>query len=102
MTGIITMLASLTISCTPAAEESLRTYTPVPQADSIMLKKEQMQAITDTAYFFWFSDDVELQSADPHAYWLMNRMMQSVQYVRTAEDAIAWSLALNDLKGIRY
>ena len=96
MTGIITMLASLTISCMPAAEESFRTYTPLPQADSIMFKKEQMQAITDTAYFFWFSDDAELQEADPHAYWLMNRMMQTVQYVKTAEDAVAWTVALNE------
>ena len=96
MTGIITMLASLTISCMPAAEESFRTYTPLPQADSIMFKKDQMQAITDTAYFFWFSDNAELQEADPHAYWLMNRMMQTVQYVKTAEDAVAWTLALNE------
>lgn len=96
MTGIITMLASLTISCMPAAEESFRTYPPLPQADSIMFKKDQMQAITDTAYFFWFSDDAELQEADPHAYWLMNRMMQTVQYVKTAEDAVAWTLALNE------
>lgn len=97
MTGIITMLASLTISCMPAAEEeSFRTYTPLPQADSIMFKKEQMKAITDTAYHFWFSDDAELREADPHAYWLMNRMMQTVQYVRTAEDAVAWTLALNE------
>ena len=26
----------------------------------------------------------------------MNRMMHTVQYVRTAEDAIAWALALNE------
>ena len=63
MTGIITMLASLTISCMPAADNSFRTHSPLPQADSIMLKKEQLQAITDTAYLFWFSDDAELQAA---------------------------------------
>lgn len=68
----------------------------VPDKDTIMVIKERMLATPDTSYFFWFSDDVELQESDPHAYWLMNRMMQSVQYVRTAEDAIAWTLALNE------
>lgn len=96
MTGIISVLASLAISCTPAAEESYRTNVTLPDLDSIMFKKEQILAAPDTTIFFWFSDDIELQSADPHAYWLMNRMMQTVQYIRTAEDAIAWALALNE------
>ena len=96
MTGMLTLLTSLVISCTPATGVSYRTYDEMPKQDSILFKKEQMKSVSDTAYFFWFCDDVELQSADPHAYWLMNRMMQSVQYVRTAEDAIAWTLALNE------
>ena len=96
MTVIITLLASLAISCTPAMGISHRAYDDTPRQDSIIFKKEQMLAVSDSAYFFWFSDDIEMQSADPHAYWLMNRMMQSVQYVRTAEDAIAWTLALNE------
>lgn len=96
MTVIITLLVSLTISCTPATGVSYRAYDEMPRQDSIIFKKEQMMAVSDSAYFFWFSDDIELQSSDPHAYWLMNRMMQSVQYVRTAEEAIAWTLALNE------
>ena len=64
--------------------------------DMLVSKKEDMLAVSDTAYFFWFSDDCKLQEADPNAYWLMNRLMQSVQYVRTAEDGFAWALALND------
>lgn len=68
----------------------------VPDKDTIMVIKERMLATPDTSYFFWFSDDIELQNADPHAYWLMNRMMQTVQDIRTAEDGIAWVLALNE------
>ena len=96
MTGVILLLTTLTTSCTPVSGVSYRTYDELPKEDSILFKKEQMRSVSDTAYFFWFSDDEELQGADPHAYWLMNRMMQSVQYVRTAEDAIAWTLALNE------
>ncbi len=96
MTVIITLLASLAISCTPAMGISHRAYDDTPRQDSIIFKKEQMLAVSDSAYFFWFSDDAELQEADPHAYWLMNRMMQTVQYVKTAEDAVAWTLALNE------
>ena len=96
MTGVILLMTTLTTSCTPVSGVSYRTYDELPKEDSILFKKEQMRSVSDTAYFFWFSDDEELQGADPHAYWLMNRMMQSVQYVRTAEDAIAWTLALNE------
>ena len=96
MTGVILLLTTLTTSCTPVSGVSYRTYDELPKEDSILFKKEQMRSVSDTAYFFWFSDDEELQGADQHAYWLMNRMMQSVQYVRTAEDAIAWTLALNE------
>ena len=64
--------------------------------DEIMNIKEDMLAAADTANHFWFSDDIEFQNADPHAYWLMNRMMHTVQYVQTAEDGVAWALALNE------
>ena len=64
--------------------------------EEIMSIKEEMLAVADTAGHFWFSHDMEFQNADPHAYWLMNRMMHTVQYVQTAEDGIAWALALNE------
>lgn len=68
----------------------------LPDRDTILVIKENMLSVSDTAQYFWFSDDVEFQSADPHAYWLMNRMMHTVQHVQTAEDGIAWALALNE------
>ena len=43
-------------------------------AAAIEQKKQEMLAIADTVGHFWFSDDTEFQSQDPHAYWLMNRM----------------------------
>ncbi len=45
---------------------------------------------------FYFSDDEDFQSNDPNAYQLMNRMMQMLQYVETADDGWAWMLAMND------
>ena len=43
-------------------------------ATAIELKKQDMLATADSVGHFWFSDDTEFQSQDPHAYWLMNRM----------------------------
>jgi hypothetical protein len=42
-------------------------------------KKLEMLAVADSVGHFWFSDDTELQSQDPHAYWLMNRMEQMMK-----------------------
>ena len=58
--------------------------------------KQEMLGVADSVGGFWFSDDVELQSQDPHAYWLMNRMMQMRQLVSTADDDWAWMLAMNE------
>ena len=38
----------------------------------------------------------ELDELDPHAYWLMNRMMQTVSKIRTADDCWEWMLAMKD------
>ncbi len=65
-------------------------------ATAIEQKKQEMLAVTDSVGNFWFSDDTEFQSQDPHAYWLMNRMMQMVQLVQTADDDWAWMLAMNE------
>ncbi len=47
-------------------------------AAAIKEKKLEMLSIADSVGHFWFSDDTEFQLQDPHAYWLMNRMMQMV------------------------
>ena len=65
-------------------------------AAAIEQKKLEMLAVADSVCHFWFSDDTELQSQDPHAYWLMNRMMQMVQLIKTADDGWAWMLAMNE------
>ena len=65
-------------------------------ATAIEQKKQEMLAVADSVGHFWFSDDAEFQSQDPHAYWLMNRMMQMVQLVQTADDDWAWMLAMNE------
>ena len=48
-------------------------------AIAIEQKKQEMLAVADSVGYFWLSDDTEFQSQDPHAYWLMNRMMQMMQ-----------------------
>ena len=65
-------------------------------AAAIEEKKQEMLSIADSVGHFWFSDDTEFQSQDPHAYWLMNRMMQMVQQIETADDDWAWMLAMNE------
>ena len=65
-------------------------------ATAIEQKKQVMLAVADSVGHFWFSDDTELQSQDPHTYWLMNRMMQMVQLIETADDDWALMLAMNE------
>lgn len=59
-------------------------------------RKLEMLAVPDDKHEFWFSDDTELEELDPHAYWLMNRMMQMMMEIGTADDGWAWSLAMNE------
>ena len=92
--SIICLITSL--SCSNEGMASKPNDTNTLHKEEIMSIKEEMLAVADTARHFWFSDDTEFQNADPHAYWLMNRMMHTVQYVQTAEDGIAWALALNE------
>ncbi len=65
-------------------------------ADSIEARKSKMLSVADSIGGFIFSRDPELFEKDSHAYWLMNRMMQMVQMVDSAEDGWAWALAMND------
>ena len=93
-TCLICLIASLSCSNDVIASET-DGCNPLYKKE-IMGTMEDMLAAADTAGHFWFSDDMELQNADPHAYWLMNRMMHTVQHVQTAEDGLAWALALNE------
>lgn len=70
-------------------------FVPSTKTSVIKQKRQEMLALSDTASYFYFSDDTELNAQDPHAYWLMNRMMQMVQLVKTADDGWAWMLAMN-------
>lgn len=94
---IISLICMMTsVACGHDVMEPRANEESIPAKDTIMAVKEDMLASADTSYNFWFSDDIDFQSADPNAYWLMNRMMQTVQHVQTAEDGIAWTLALNE------
>jgi len=66
------------------------------KSDFFERKKLEMMAMPDDEYEFWWTDDPELESNDPHAYWLMNRMMLMAQMVKTADDGWAWMLAMNE------
>ena len=92
--SIICLTTSL--SCSNEVMASKPNETNTLYKEEIMGIKEEMLAAADTAGHFWFSHDMEFQNADPHAYWLMNRMMHTVQNVQTAEDGLAWALALNE------
>lgn len=101
----IAVILFFTSCCTNAASGNEKTTTInvdsvgcdyTANATAIEQKKQEMLAIADSVGHFWFSDDTEFQSQDPHAYWLMNRMMQMVQLVQTADDDWAWMLAMNE------
>lgn len=63
---------------------------------SVELKKKTMLSVADSVGNYWFSDDTDLQQRAPHAYWLMNRMMQMMPLIADADDAWAWMLAMNE------
>lgn len=64
--------------------------------EAIISKKHEMLAVCDTTSNFIFSGDLELEDADPHAYWLMSRMMETMTMIRDADDGLAWALAMNE------
>jgi hypothetical protein len=65
-----------------------------PDAAVIQQKKMEMLLLDDNKFNFAFSYENEV--LDPHAHWLMNRMMQMVQLVKTPTDDWAWMLAMNE------
>ena len=95
----------LFVSCYTKTTENSRTA-PAPEiahtssdytanADAIAQKTQEMLAVSDTAELLGYTDDTTLQSRDPDAYWLMNRMMQMCYLVEDADDDWAWMLATN-------
>ena len=96
--GVISLVAHSCIGNNIATEISLNVIGGDYPANNTAIeqKKLEMLSIADSVGNFWFSDDTEFQSQDPHAYWLMNRMMQMVQLVQTADDGWAWMLAINE------
>ena len=101
----IAVILFFTSCCTNAASGNEKTTTInvdsvgsdyTANATAIEQRKLEMLAVADSVGHFWFSDDSEFQSQDPHAYWLMNRMMQMVQLIKTADDDWAWMLAMNE------
>lgn len=101
----IAVILFFTSCCTNAASGNEKTTTInvdsvgsdyTANATAIEQRKQEMLAVADSVGHFWFSDDTEFQSQDPHAYWLMNRMMQMVQLIKTADDDWAWMLAMNE------
>ena len=86
-------------SCARTENNSVKTSVEIGSYTNsvavIEQKVQQMIANADFDEHFYFSDDKEFESQDPNAYWLMNRMMQMVQMVETADDCWAWMLAMN-------
>lgn len=95
MRTILTTLAAVMLltSNSPAAEEHTGTD---PVTEVIIGKKNEMLAVCDSTSEFIFSGDYELADADPHAYWLMSRMMETMTMIRDANDGLAWALAMNE------
>lgn len=104
----IAVILLLTSCCTNPASDNEMTDTfntdsvgsdYTANATAIEQKKQEMLTVADSIGNFYFSDDTELQAQDPHAYWLMNRMMKMVQLVNAADDDWAWMLAMNESVG---
>lgn len=60
----------------------------------IMRIRDEMLVVCDTTTNFMFSGDDKLTAADPHAYWLMSRMMETMTMIQYADDGLAWALAM--------
>lgn len=86
------ILATASLSCSNDMMALKQCLNSIPEKEEIMAIKEDMLATADTSKHFWFSDDVEFQSADPHAYWLMNRMMHT----------IGWTTALTSTGSVKW
>ena len=99
MRTILTTLAAVMLltSNGPAYSQAAEEHTDTdPVTEVIIGKKNAMLAVCDTTSDFIFSGDYELADADPHAYWLMSRMMEAMTMIQYADDGLAWALAMNE------
>ena len=99
MRTIITTLTVLTLlmtSCQGRRQTSEEVTEPSSATERIALKQAAMLSVSDKETNFLFNEDKDIEAADPNAYWLMNKMMQSMIHVKTAEDGLAWALAFNE------
>lgn len=99
MRTILTTLAAVILltSNGPAFCQAAEEHTDTdPVTEVIIGKKNEMLTVCDTTSDFIFSGDYELAAADPHAYWLMSRMMETMTMIRDADDGLAWTLAMNE------
>ena len=92
--GLFVLTCGWTIQANGMERYSYVDYTR--NEDAILERKAELMAIADSSRNYWYCDDRELEEQDPHAYWLMNRMMQMMSAIRTADDCWAWMLAMND------
>ena len=104
MKSKVTIIVSLLLSCSVMLQGQTSEQVPKQETlhksfrdskEQIEKKRKELAAVPDTLYNFVFTSDDVMKTADPHAYWLLNRMMQTVQEIRTAEDAYAWALMMS-------
>lgn len=105
MKSKVTIIVSLLLSCSVMLQGQTSEQAPKQETlhksfrdskEQIEKRRKELAAVPDTLYNFVFTGDDVMKTADPHAYWLLNRMMQTVQEIRTAEDAYAWALMMRD------
>ena len=65
---------------------------------TIMRIRDEMPVVCDTTTNFMFSGVDKLTDADPHAYWLMSRMMETM----SARVTSRLHEELKELRNIRY
>ena len=99
---MLSVIAVLCLSVQPTAQANGHTGEEGETVDSLEVRmpqiektKTEMLAMGDSCSFV-FTGDTELEEYDPHAYWLMNRMMQMMRTIQTAEDCWAWMLAMRE------
>ena len=99
MRTILTTLAAVMLltSNSSAYCQAADEHTDTDSITEVIIgKKNAMLAVCDTTSDFIFSGDYELADADPHAYWLMSRMMETMTMIRDADDGLAWTLGMNE------
>ena len=58
-------------------------------------KVNKMLLVSENTIHYRFNDNSNLKSKDPHTFWLMNRMMQMFATIESADDDLAWVLAVD-------